>query len=110
MRISDWSSDVCSSDLSCDRSWSAAVGAQALVPYLFQGLAVKPLQLPCVRGEVEKRETGVSEQLETGSEPPTSGRSEDENDKGLTGTTDPVPIHRASPPRSRPIILWKLRG
>src|SRR3546814_15104328 len=28
MRISDWSSDVCSSDLFCMKPWSASIGAQ----------------------------------------------------------------------------------
>src|SRR3546814_5289599 len=32
MRISDWSSDVCSSDLSCRRTPAAAAGASEVVP------------------------------------------------------------------------------
>src|SRR3546814_12539248 len=45
MRISDWSSDVCSSDLRLDRS----------IPFLEMGIVFQPLALPLVAAQPGER-------------------------------------------------------
>src|SRR3546814_9614831 len=57
MRISDWSSDVCSSDLSIEKALEALGHSQSFIPQIKSQLTEKEQELERVKAELSQRQS-----------------------------------------------------